>query len=512
MCIRSSIRSGLRGLVLAVLILAVFGLTWPAVGSTAHAQDPGASVETITLDEAVRLALQQNTEVQRAQGQARLGRVRVQQQRADFLPDLQLSSSGTRTFGRSFSQEEGGIINETSDFVGVDAVSSVNLFSGFEKLASLREARQAAAASSLRLERTREDVLFLVLDGYTTYLQNQQLAGVRQQELEVQQDLLDEINGLVEVGRRPRSDLFQQQALQAEARVAQVEAEREAELAATRLIQILQLDPAGRYAFEAPGLVDTTGLAEGALRTYDLDRLLETAFAQRSDLSAFQAEADAAQQGIRAARSGYWPSLSVSAAYGSDWSSNALIPIPGTGTDPQTVTVRPSDGGAPVTFPVPGTGSSPDAARPEFFDLLDQRRGGSVRLTLSVPLFDRLQTRTSVEEAQVQYLNTQYDLQDQRQQVALQVRQAVLDYRSARTRLVASEERLQAAARAREAARRRYELGAATFVELAQATSGYVAARSALVRARYDVLLTETLIDYYSGALDPAAARAVGQP
>ncbi len=513
----------------ALLLIALLAAPAFVAGQAAHAQDAGAAQQaapearTVTFEEAVRIALNQNTSLRRAQNDVQLQGARVAQQRADFLPNLQLSTSGTRTFGRSFSQEEGSIINETSDFFGANASASVNLFNGFEKVASLRRANLTESASALLLERTRQDVVFQVIDGYVALLQNRQLEQVRVQEIAVQRDLLRQVEALVEVGRRPRSDLYQQQAALAEAQAARAAEQREVFLAETRIIQVLQLDPRGTYAFEAPALTDAPGAdaldvdtsdagAPGGIDTtvafaeasYDLDQLLDAAFVQRADLDAVAAGVGVARQSVRVARSGYWPSLSLSVGYGSDWSGTALVPVPGTATPPRTVTLTP-DGYGPVTFEVPGTGNGPAFQRPAFFNQLNARRGGPVRLALTFPLFERLQTRTSVAESEVALQNARYDLQDQQLQVALQVRQAVLDYRSARTQLNATQERLQAARRAQEAARQRYELGAATFVELAQATTEFVSARSARVRTQYSVLLAQKLIDYYTGRLDTRA-------
>jgi outer membrane protein TolC len=55
---------------------------------------------------------------------------------------------------------------------------------------------------------------------------------------------------------------------------------------------------------------------------------------------------------------------------------------------------------------------------------------------VSVPLFDGLSTGRSIERANVQVDNAQLALEDQRQQVALEVRRAVL----ARTSAVATAE------------------------------------------------------------------------
>ena len=75
---------------------------------------------------------------------------------------------------------------------------------------------------------------------------------------------------------------------------------------------------------------------------------------KRIDIGAEEARVAAAEQSQRVARSGRWPDLSLSAGYSSGYSS--LSPF-------------------------------------NFNDQLDQRRGGSVGLNLSLPLFDRQEHR-----------------------------------------------------------------------------------------------------------------------
>lgn len=484
------------GLTAAVLAAVALLLCPSAPAGAQVAVTDTVEPETITYEEALRLALQRNTTVRRAETQLDLQSSLTTGQTMDFLPSLQLSTSGTRTFGRSFSQQEGTILSETSDFVGVGVDSEITLFNGFERFASLEQAQREEEASRERLDRAQQDVAFQVVDGFATLLQNRELTRVREQELRTQEELLKQVRGLVDVGRQPQSDLYQQQAATAEARAALEEARRQEEVARTELIRLLQLNPRRDYRFAASGFPEAA-----SADTFDLDRLLDLAMERRSDLQAGRASVEAGRQGVRAAQSGYWPSLTLSFGYGSDWSSNARRVIPGTGSDPRTVTLTPDGGGDPVTFTVPGTGEDPATFRPTFMDQLRDRRGGSVQLSMSIPLFERWQIRNDVQQARVQLDNARYDLTDQRQTVGLQVRQALVDYRSAQAQLDAAEERLEAARRARDAARRRYELGAATFVELTQAVSGYVAARSAEVQARYALVRSRELIDYQTGRL-----------
>jgi outer membrane protein len=451
-------------------LLVAIGLVVSA--GSAQAQQPSAPDRTISFDEAVEIALDQNTTLRRATNSARRGDIAVSRARMDFLPSLNFSSGGNRNFGRSFSREEGGIVSETSDFFSVSTSASVNLFNGFGDVASLNRASLNAQSGDLNLERTRQQVVFDVMNGYLNYIESQELIRVRQEELESLRQQLRQTEERVDVGSAPVSDLYQQQAQVAEAEQQLLNAERQAQLDKTNLIQTLQLDPFGEYEFETPPVeeADLTG------QEYTLDRLLEQAFQRRTDLRAQQIEVRAAEENIRVAQSGYYPSINLSTNYGSNWSSRAQLP-------------NPDDPSNPI--------------QPSFFDQLDNRRGGSVSIGLSFPLFDRMQTRHQVEQAKVDLANAEYALQDQRQQVALQVRQAYLDYQNAEKQLDVAETRLRAAERAREAAQERYNLGAVPFVELAQANADFVSAASQRVRARYNFIFQKKLIDYYLGVLDP---------
>src|SRR5690606_13908370 len=251
----------------------------------------------------------------------------------------------------------------------------------------------------------------------------------------------------------------------AAARTALVEAERALELARIELVRVLRLDPMGSYVFEAPPLNDVTD-AGAAL---DLDALLAAAFERRPDLRALEHRVGAADQGVRAAGAARWPSVSLSASYGSGYSSARSL---------------------------------------GFSDQLDQGRSGSIGLSVSVPLFDRLNTQRQVERAGIQADNARLAAEDLRQQIALEVRRAVLDREVAAQRLATAEARVEAAARALEATRERYGAGVATVFEVSQSQARFGAAESERLTARYTLLFQDELLGYYVGDLDPETAAA----
>jgi outer membrane protein len=118
-------------------------------------------------------------------------------------------------------------------------------------------------------------------------------------------------------------------------------------------------------------------------------------------------------------------------------------------------------------------------------------------------LWDRGSTDLATQRAQIAEDNARLDLKNRQQQIGLEVRRAYLDYRAATQQLDAAEAQLRAAQLALESSQQRYNVGAATLLEVTQARAAQFQAASALISARYGLLFQKTLIGYYVGDLNP---------
>ena len=430
------------------------------VAASLGAQTPS---QTITFDDAIKIALRQNTTLAQANNSAALSSATVKQQRLSFLPDVRLSTTTGQNYGRTFSEEEGRIIDQTTQSVNAGVSSSVTLFNGLTNIANLRSAQLSEDAGERNVKRAEQTVAFTVASNFLTLVTQQEQLRVQRENLAAQEAQEKQIKAFVDAGSRPISDLYQQQAAVAAARSQLVSTERALELAKVDLIQTLQLDPRGTYEF-APPTLDTTANAKNT--TFNLDSLLTRAIGQRSDLFAQQSLVSAASQSVKAAKGSRFPTLSLSAGYNSAYNSATDI---------------------------------------AFSEQLNQRRGGSVSLGFSIPVFDRGSTDLATQRAEIAEDNARLDLKNRQQQIGLEVRRAYLDYRAATQQLDAAEAQLRAAALALQTSQQRYTVGAATLLEVTQARAAQLQAASALVTARYGLLFQKTLIGYYVGDLNPRA-------
>jgi outer membrane protein len=86
----------------------------------------------------------------------------------------------------------------------------------------------------------------------------------------------------------------------------------------------------------------------------------------------------------------------------------------------------------------------------------------------------------------------------------LHVRRAYLDHDAARQQLTAADAQRKAAVLATTTTQQRYQVGAATLVELTQARATQLQAQSAFINAS-NIVFQRALMSYYTGELNPAA-------
>lgn len=443
----------LRRMALTAMFVGVAG-GWPPA---AAGQEP---VRSITFPEALRIALTQNSSVRTAENAVTAQGVSVRQQQFAFLPSLSFNTSGSESLGRAFSQDEGRIMTTTTQSFNAGLATGVTLFDGLRNVGNLRSAQYQQDASVATLERTRQTVALTVASNYIALVEAEAQVQVRQEALRAEEAVGEQVRIFVDAGSRPIADLYQQQASVAAARATLVQAEQSLERARTDVLATLQLDPAAEYEFVAP----TLETVAGSRAPEPLDSLVARAVRNRVDLDAQEARVAAAEQSVRAAAASRWPTISLNAGYNTGATSVSAL---------------------------------------SFADQLNERRGGSLGLSISVPIFDRLSRASATEQARIAADNASIELAAQRRQVGLEVRRAWVDFRAAEAQVTAAEAQLQAAQLALAAVTERYRLGAATLVEVTQARATQVQAASSLVTGRHTLVLQRALLAYYAGDLDP---------
>ncbi len=427
-------------------------------------QHVSSQTRQITLNEAVDIALEKNIDILQAKNNLERSDAAVRRARGQFLPNLNASMSANRSVGREFEQSTQTFGDFTQNTISGEITTNVPIFTGWQNISNLRQARLDRDANLNDYQRFREDMIFQTVSEFLNVILNLELLEVAKENLETTQKQLEQVDAQVEVGMRPIVDLFNQESEVANAELQVIQSRSNLNTSKVRLVRILQLDPLEEYEFVTPD-VDTENIIPGE---FDLRELLEAAVNNRREVRSAELQIESAEHGLRAARSGYWPTLSMGA------------------------NVRTAYGDQYRFFGEPASFSD------QFFD---QRIGRGIGLSLSIPIFDRFQTRTNVVNSQIDLKNRRLDLEDQKSLIYQEVRQAYEDYITLTQELVATDTALRAAEKAFETQQERYNVGSTTLIELTQANNAFFDATSRKIQTTYQFIFQEKILDYYIGRI-----------
>src|SRR5690606_38580152 len=193
------------------------------------------------------------------------------------------------------------------------------------------------------------------------------------------------------------------------------------------------------------------------------------------DIQAAEFSTEAAKANIAIAKGAYYPTLGFGAGYSTSVSSVSSRLI---GVD---------------------ANNEPIYERVNFGDQLKENESPYIALSLRIPIFNRFQTRTSVNKAKINYQYALTNEQLTKNNLNKIIAQAVLDLRAAKTRYHSTETAFASAKDAFEVISQRYDVGLANSVELFTAQTTMNRAEFDHIQARYDILFRSKVIDFYLG-------------
>lgn len=436
---------------------------------------PDASV-TLTLGDAVRLALTRSLDAERAGYAVALRALDLRAAAAAGEPELSVSAGPTLRYARGYETDFFGIPDSTGApgvqlgtggevSLGVTAgvQLSLPLVDGGARRAGRQAAERVLEASRRDRDRTAETVASQAATQFLRALQAADLVRVEETGLAADRALLDRVQAEYDAGNRSLGDVLQQRAALAQGEQRLATARRDEAVARLLLRQALRL-PAGTPLALVPPADSLDALVPPA-RTVDV--LVRVALGQRADLDAQAALVEAARFDVRAARAGRAPTLSLGGSAGTAFTSL-------------------------------------DDNRGALAQVVDVNPSASVGLTLGIPILDGGRTRRAVERAEVLVADADAGLELQRLRVAADVETAVLDVAAAEARFAAAREGVAAAREALAAAEARYGVGAGIFLDVLDARRTLLQAETDVTTARYDLLLGRIAVAFQTGTLGDA--------
>jgi outer membrane protein TolC len=416
-----------------------------------------ARAEELSLEQCLDIALEQSPAVGISRENLRSTRTQILQSYANFLPSASTSLWAGHAFqGPSpgvFVDAQGRPIQQAGfdyEFYSFSINSDMTLWDWGANYKRLSQARSTADASSHDLEYQKDVIKALVIREYYDLVRQRKLRAVQEDAVEASQRNLEQVEAFYNIGSRTKADLLQARVNLANDELALLNARNAEALAETRL--------KSRLNRPMDSDLDVDEATEFDYLDVDLNAEVQYMLEHRSDLMASRRRVDAAKAGLTAATNSRYPSIAGSFRYG--WNDRQF---------------------------------ADDA---NFFK---QDYSWSFGVSLQYNIFDRFQTKSSIESARAQERIAEYNLQQAKLDAILDVKQIVLNIEQARERLDLAGKSVENAEENLRLAEERYRVGAGTVLETIQASASLTLAQASLIEAQVDYAINRADLNRATG-------------
>ena len=180
----------------------------------------------------------------------------------------------------------------------------------------------------------------------------------------------------------------------------------------------------------------------------------------RPEIESSRLNIEASELAISTARAGYKPTLSITASMGSNNSSGQHT---------------------------------------EFTKQIKNNLSNSVGLTVSMPIFDNLQTRTNIRKAKYALQTSELNLQEQQKQLYSTIENYWLNTTTSRQQYIYAKANVQSMQESYDLVSEQFNLGLKNIVELTTGKNNLLQAQQQMLQTKYTALLNSALLNFYAG-------------
>lgn len=376
----------------------------------------------LTLQDSLDLALQQNPSIEIAQSELDGAKADVSKVRGSFGPSLKLSGSGTY-----YDEKK----DDSRDSYTTKLSMSLPLYTGGNLEGSLGKAKANKVYYEHGINKAKQQLVLDVTKAYFNILQTKNTVEYAEEAVVTMQSHVKNTQAFYQAGTVPKSDVLRAEVELAQNKQDFIIAQNNYNLAVASLNNLLSLDYNSELVIKEKLSYDKVDV--------NLAQCIQKALQQRPEMAQATSQIEAANEGIKVAKSGRHPEVALSGAYG--WSDTKFPP---------------------------------------------EDDSWSVTLAAELNLFDSNVTKSDVAKAKTTKQKAELSLKQTSDDIALEVRQSFLNMREAEERIHTSLKAVEQAEEDLHIEQVRYAAGVGTNTDVLDAQVALTKAKNNHSAALYD--------------------------
>ena len=454
------------------------------------------SQTTFTLEECIAYAWENNLNVRNNQLNQVSNEIALKQSKMALLPSLSAGGGVGKSFGRSIDPVSNSFVSQDFTNGSLSANSSVALYNGGILRNTIKQNELNLEASAFDLEKAKNDIGLQVATNFLNVLLNKEQLENAKYQKEITSAQLERTKKQVQAGALPLTNQLDLESQFASNEVQVVNAENALNLAILNLKQAMQMSADQQLNVAAPEIeVDDIQLA-----MEDPAKIYEIALSNQPEVKSAELGIKSGDVGVKISKGAFLPTLSLSGSISTNYSDQAREFVKTEPVDVPSQEIGFVQGSNNPVFSNPSTRTvSVFSDDYKTFDQFSDNLGQSVRLNLNVPIFSRYSNSANLQRAEINKQRAEIQAQTVKNTLRQNIETAYNSAIAALKSFEASEKRVAALEESFRAIESRYNVGDANFVDYQVANNNLFAARTDLVRAKYEYIFRATILDFYLG-------------
>ena len=411
-----------------------------------------------TLDECVDYAIEHNVTILQSIVNQSMAEYQYKASKNAWLPTVSADASESFGFGQSPSAN-GVYVSENSASTSFGISVGMPIFNGLNLYHQTKSSRLEMNASKKDLEAAKYDLRLLIMSYYMQVVYNKEIKSIAEKQLTLTEEQYDKTRQLFELGKVPESDVYESAAQVATAKSSLVQADNNLMLSILDIVQALELDNVDGFDVVSPELF--TPLDAQMLPSQE--STYEFALIHQPRMEAANMRLEKAYSDVKATKSSWYPSLRFFAGY-----TNGYYYYSSSNTNQS------------------------------FSDQMSNNGRTQLGVSLSVPIFNAMQTKYRVKESKLSIQNQELAINNAKKELKKEIQQAFYNALASEQKYKAAEETFQAAEVAYRFSNESFDAGKATLLELNESKNRLFKSESEMLQAKYEYLYRVKVLEFYN--------------
>jgi outer membrane protein len=414
----------------------------------------GQQDSTWTLEKCINYAFEQNIQIRKGKlSNQRLG-LYSEQSKAQRLPSVSGSISQNFNWSKNIPAGSTGFTGTNGSNYSVNSGVTIFNYSRIDNL--IKQAELNLESGNYSLETTKESISLNILNAFLQVLYAEEQVKNSKKQLESTSGQLNLAIERLALKVISQADYSQVKSQMASEKLTLANSESQLAIAKVNLMQMMELPVTSSFNIVHPSMSESLNQH----RVPDVKTIFETALGIKPQIKNATLSKKSAELDEQIAKAGYFPVLSASASISSGYSSSA--------TD-------------------------------LYFNQINNGIRPAVGFSLSVPIYQKKQVKTSVAVAKIGYMDAELSETDTKNQLRKNIEQTCQDVISAQIEYDASQEKFEAALESSAQSDEKFRQGIINSVDYLVTKTNLIVAESQLLQSKFKLIFSYKILDFYSG-------------